>query len=196
MQNSELAEVLIDNLNDPSLNGQTGWVSIPGIDKMLFHLAKALDAAARAKYLAQATKNREKAAKDDVLVLEKFYIGMPAIDYVMISFEDKLSWTKELGAVIDWLDYRADMESSIEGKDWRTEWKIIDLSFDSKSRYKYFKIKGTADGLLEFAKKYCDKTAMIKDITINGKWWQYTDDEHGLKVFLNDESGYLNITSL
>lgn len=194
-KDSEFAEVLIDNLQDPSLKGSIGWVSIPGIDKMLFNLAKTLDAKARAKYLARAEENRKK-LDNDVLVLEKFYIGMPVIDYVMISLEDKQEWAKQPGAVIDWLDYRADMKTDISGQDWRTAWKIKDLSFDPKSRHKYFKVKGTREGLLEFAKKYCDKSATYKDITIDGNWWQYNDDEHGLKVFLNDNSGYLNITNL
>ena len=156
LKTSELAEALIDNIQDPSLEGTFGMVSTPGIDKMAFHLVRHLDATARTKYLARAKENREKAAKDGVLVLDKFYIGMPVIDYVVISFEDNHPWTKEAGAVIDWLDYRADMKTDISGKDWRTAWKIKDLAFEGKCRYKYFKVKGTVDGLFEFVKKYVD----------------------------------------
>ena len=197
IKSSELAEAIIDNVQGMSLSSYyRGWNQIPGLDDIVHKLASRLEPNTRAKYLAQATKNREKAAKDGVLVLEKFYIGMPVIDYVMISFEDKLSWTKEDGAVIDWLDHRADMKSSIEGKDWRTEWKIKNLSFVGKERYKYFKVKGTVDGLLEFAKKYMDKSASRKDITINGGWWQYTDEEHELKAQMNDDNGALFIEGI
>ena len=192
---SDFAEILIDNIQEPSLKKKFGWVDTEGIDGLLFYLAKHLDAKARAKYLARAEENR-KNVDNDVLVIEKFYIGMPVIDYVMISLEDKQEWAKQPGAVIDWLDYRADMKTDISGQDWRTAWKIKDLSFDPKSRHKYFKVKGTREGLLEFAKKYCDKSATYKDITIDGNWWQYNDDEHGLKVFLNDNSGFLNIQNL
>ena len=163
-------------------------------------LALQLDEKAKAPYLARAKENREKAAKDGVLILDKFYIGMPVIDYVLLSREDGQTWTKIKDPYDEsaekWLRGRVDTNTDVNGQDWRTAWKIEDLSFDPKSRHKYFKVKGTRDGLLEFAKKYCDKSATHKDITIDGNWWQYNDDEHGLKVFLNDNSGFLNITGL
>ena len=178
-----LAEILIDKMKK---------VGVSDGDRF-FYLAKLLDSNARAKHLARAKENREKAAKDGVPMLEKFYIGMPVIDYVMISLEDKQEWTKWDKPYYDWLKYRVDKKIDISGKDWKTEWKINDLSFDAKSRYKYFKVKVTVDGLFEFVKKYLDKSAQRKDITINGNWWQFTDDEHELKVGLNDENGVLNI---
>lgn len=49
------------------------------------------------------------------------------------------------------------------------------------------------DGFVEFLKKYVDKSATIKDITIEDGWWIYLDDPHGLKIALNDNNGALNI---
>ena len=194
IKSSKLAEVLLDHVNGLKLGtSYEGWDQILGLNYVLYDLASRLDDTTRAKYLARAKENREKAAKDGVLVLDKFYIGMPVIDYVMISFEDKHPWTKEAGAVIDWLNYRADMKTDITGKDWRTAWKIEDLSFEAKPRFKYFKVKGTLDGLLDFVHKYVNKSATIKDITLKNGWWVFTDEEHELKVSINENSGILNI---
>ncbi len=193
-----LAEALIDNVQNPQVQDSGLWIKF-AYDHFL-PCAMLLDDKARAKHLDRVKENREKAAKEGVLIFDRFYIGMPVIDYVMLSREDNQSWTKIENPYAEtaknWLCNRADMKTNIKGKDWKTAWKIGDLSFDPKSRYKYFKIKGTADGLLEFARKYCDKSATRKDITINNNWWQFTDEEHEIKVFLNDESGFLNITSL
>ena len=194
VKTSELAEILINNINNLSIDSYyEGWNQILGLNYILFDLAKKLDAKARSKYITKAMANREKAVKEGIFVIEKFYIGMPVIDYVMISIEDKHPWVKDKGAVIDWLNYRADMNADIKGKDWRTEWKINDLMFQAVPRYKYFAVKGTLEGLLAFTRKYLDKSAKIQDITLNNGWWLFTDEKNGLKVFLNEESGNLNI---
>ena len=194
LKNSKLAELILDNLTGLSLEGSSGWVSVPGLDKVVFHAAKALDANARAKYLKIADENLAAAKQDeDLLVVERYYVGMPVIDYVMRSFEEKHGWTKEAGAVVDRLDHYADMKTEISLDDWKKEWKIKYLVFTSKERSKIFKTKGTMDGFVEFLKKYVDKSATINDITVEGGWWIYLDDPHELKVSLNDNNGALNI---
>ena len=193
VKTSDLASALLDNMQGLSLEGRSGWVSVPGLDKVLFGLAQKLDSQARAKYLEIARANRE-AAKDDELVLaNKFYVNMPVIDYVMISLEENLAWTKEPGAVVDNLDSYADMKTGIDGKDWKKEWKIKSLLFRAKERHKYFKVKGTHDGLLEFLKKNVDDSATNRDITCQGNWWQYNDDAHELRISMNDKFGTLNV---
>ena len=183
-----LAAAIVDNAQNPYLL-RFAW-------HQFFPCMKLLDDKDRAKHLARAKENREKAAKEGVLLFDKFYLGMPVIDYVILALEDNHTWTKSEDAYEvwnDWLKYRADMETNISGKDWKTAWKIKDLSFDAKSRYKYFKVKGTVEGLFEFVKKYMDKSAQRTDITISGNWWLFTDEEHELKVGMNDENGILNI---
>jgi hypothetical protein len=85
VKTSELAEILINNINNLSIDSYyEGWNQILGLNDILFDLAKKLDAKARSKYIAKAMANREKAVKEGIFVIEKFYIGMPVIDYVMI----------------------------------------------------------------------------------------------------------------
>ena len=193
VKTSELAEYLIDHLEGVGLDRKVeGWNTIYGLADVIYSLAAQLDEAARKKYLAIAEKNREKAKKDGVAIFEKFYIGMPVLDFVIISCEDKLAWTSEPDKNSEMHTY-ADMKTDIAGKDWRQAWKIKKLIFMSKERYRYFKVKGTHDGLLQFVRKYMDAKAAFNDITINSGWWQYTDDEHGLTASLNDDNGVLNI---
>lgn len=194
LKNSKLAELILDNLTGLSLEGSSGWVSVPGLDKVVFHAVKALDANARVKYLKIADENLAAAKQDeDLLVVERYYVGMPVIDYVVRSFEEKHGWTKKAGAVVDCLDGYADMETEISLDNWKKEWKIKYLVFTSKERSKIFKTKGTMDGFVAFLKKYVDKSATINDITVEGGWWIYLDDPHELKVSLNDNNGALNI---
>lgn len=194
LKNSKLAELILDNLTGLSLEGSSGWVSVPGLDKVVFDTVKALDANARVKYLKIADENLAAAKQDeDILVVERYYVGMPVIDYVMRSFEEKHNWTKEAGAVVDCLDHYADMKTKISLDDWKKEWKIKSLVFTSKERSKIFKTKGTMEGFVEFLKKYVDKSATINDITVEGGWWIYLDDPHELKISLNDNNGALNI---
>lgn len=193
VKNSQLAELILDNLKGLSLKGSE-WESTPGLDAVVYHAAKALDPTARAKYLKIADVNLAVAKRDaDLLVFERYYIGMPVIDYVMRAFEEKHGWTKRDGAVVLCLDQYADMNTKISLDDWKNEWKIKYLVFPSKERSKIFKTKGTMDGFVEFLKKYVDKSATIKDITIEDGWWIYLDDPHGLKIALNDNNGALNI---
>lgn len=194
LKNSKLAELILDNLTGLSLEGSSGWVSVPGLDEVVFHAVKALDANARAKYLKIADENLAAAKQDeDLLVVERYYVGMPVIDYVVRSFEEKHNWTKEAGAVVDCLDHYADMKTKISLDDWKKEWKIKSLVFTSKERSKIFKTKGTMEGFVEFLKKYVDKSATVKDITVEDGWWIYLDDPHELKISLNDNNGALNI---
>lgn len=194
MKSSKLAELVLDNLKGLSLEGSSGWESIPGLDKVVYHAVKALDANARAKYLKIADDNLATAKQDeDILVVERYYVGMPVLDFVMRSFEERHGWTKEAGAVVDCLDYYADMKTEFSLDDWKKEWKIKCLVFMSKERSKIFKTKGTRDGFVEFLKKYVDKSVTFEDVTVQGRWWIYLDDPHELKVSLNDNNGALNI---
>lgn len=194
LKSSKLAELILDNLKGLSLEGSIGWETIPGLDDVLFHAAKALDATARAKYLKIADDNLAAAKQDeDLLVVERYYVGMPVIDYVMRAFQEKHGWTKEAGAVVDRLDEYADMKTEISLDAWKKEWKINYLVFTSKERSKIFKTKGAMEGFLDFIKKYVDESAKMADITIQGGWWIYLDDPHELKLSLNDQNGALNI---
>ena len=191
----ELASVLLDTVKDVLLEGSYTYGTMHStVDWFVFELVQKLDAKGRAKYLKAAKENLEAARKDNVILCDKFYVNMPVIDYVVISFEENLAWTQKPGAVIDYLDGYADMKTDISGKDWRKEWKIKRLVFIAKDRQKYFNVKGTREGLLDFVEKYIDKSASITDTTLSKTgWWQYNDDKHGLSVFVNDNSGVLEI---
>ena len=195
VKTSELASVLLDTVQDVLLEGSYTYGTMHStVDWFVFELVQKLDAKGRVKYLKAAKENLEAAKKDNVILCDKFYVNMPVIDYVVISFEENLAWTQKPGAVIDYLDGYADMKTDISEKDWRKEWKIKSLVFTSKDRQKYFNVKGTLEGLYDFVRKYIDKSAARSDITLsNTGWWQYNDDKHGLSVFLNDNSGVLEI---
>ena len=194
VKTSELASVLLDTVQDVLLEGSYTYGTMHStVDWFVFELVQKLDAKGRAKYLKVAKENLEAVKKDNVIFCDKFYVNMPVIDYVVISFEENLAWTQKPGAVIDYLDGYADMKTDISGKDWRKEWKIKRLVFTAKDRQKYFNVKGTLEGLYDFVRKYIDKSAARSDITIDEGWWQYNDDTHGLSVFLNDNSGVLQI---
>lgn len=185
IKNSKFAELLIENMKG---------LALCRLDVVMFHAAKKLDATTRAKYLKIADDNLAAAKQDeDLLVVERYYVGMPVIDYVMRSLEEKHGWTKDADKAVDKLNGYADMDTEISLDDWKKEWKIKYLVFTSKERSKIFKTKGTMDGFVEFLKKYVDKSATMKDITVEGGWWIYLDDPHELKMSLNDNNGALNI---
>ena len=193
LKDPELAEVFIDNLFPKYCKTRTSL----GSD--LFGAVARLDAKGREKYLKRARENLEKAKNDsDVVVFEKYYVGMPIMDCIMFSFEDQLDWVKRaLGDrnahwfFENWSS--AEDEELKKLKDWKSEWKVTELVFVAKDRQRCFKVKGTLEGFLTFIKKYIDKSAELGDITIDGGWWLYRDDEHERKIYLNDKTGVLNI---
>lgn len=193
-----LASAFLDTVKDVPLEGSFVQGTMNStVDWFVFELVSKLDADTRKKYVKAAKENLEKARRDNLVLCDKFYVNMPALDYVVMSFEESLAWTQEPGAVISYLRKYADMETPISGKDWRREWKIKRLVFTSKDRQRYFNVKGTLEGLYDFVRKYIDKSAARSDITLsNTGWWQYNDDKHGLSVFLNDNSGVLEIDRL
>lgn len=193
LKDSELAEVFIDNLRPKYSKTRTSL----GSD--LFGAVARLDAKGREKYLKRARENLEKAKNDsDVVIFEKYYVGMPIVDCIMFSFEDQLDWVKRaLGDrnahwfFENWSS--AEDEELKKWEDWKSEWKVTELVFVAKDRQRCFRVKGTLEGFLTFIKKYVDKSAELGDITIDGGWWLYRDDEHERKIYLNDKTGVLNI---
>lgn len=191
----QLAEVILDNLKGLPLKGDFSfaWGSTYGLTDWVFEAAKALDAAARAKYIKIADDNLAAAKQDeDILVVERYYVGMPVIDFVMRAFEEKHAWIKWKDPV-DYLVGYADLKTEVALDKWKQEWKIKTLVFPSKERAKIFKVKGTLEGFVDFLKKYVDKAATVNDVTIENDWWIYLDDPHGLKISLKDTNGALNI---
>lgn len=195
VKTSELAMLLLDNVKNVTMSSCYN-TNVRDVEHFVVDLVSKLDAKARAKYLKVAKENLEDAKKDNIIFGDKFYVNMPAIDYVVISFEENLEWLKnplDEENAAQYLWRCADMKTDISGKDWRKEWKINVLLFVAKDRQQCFNVKGTLEGLLDFVKKYIDKSATIRDITVNGGDWQFNDDEHGLAIFLNDKSGVLQI---
>ncbi len=191
LKDPELAEVFIDNLG-LSLQDYKTPMSL-GDD--LFGAVARLDAKGREKYLKNARENLEKAKKDpDIVVFEKYYVGMPIMDCIMFSLEDQLDWVKcsDPNRFFE-QQWASEDEDFGKWEDWKSEWKVRQLVFVAKDRQRCFKVKGTLKGLLTFIKKYIDKSAELGDITINDGWWLYRDDEHERKIYLNDKTGLLNI---
>lgn len=193
LKDPELAEIFIDNLRPK-------YSKTPmSLGHDLFGAVARLDAKGREKYLKRARENLEKAKNDpDVVVFEKYYVGMPIMDCLMFSFEDQLDWVKRtLGdGDTNWFFEKwssAEDEELGKWEDWKSEWKVTQLIFLAKDRQRCFKVKGTLEGLLTFIKKYIDKSAELGDITIDDGWWLYRDDEHERKIYLNDKTGVLNI---
>lgn len=195
VKTSELAMLLLDNVKNVTMSSCYN-TNVRDVEHFVVDLVSKLDAKARAKYLKVAKENLEDAKKDNIIFGDKFYVNMPAIDYAIISFEENLEWPKnplDEENAAQYLWRCADMKTDISGKDWRKEWKINVLLFGAKDRQKCFNVKGTLEGLIDFVRKYIDKSATIRDITINGGDWQFSDDKHGLAIFLNDKSGMLQI---
>lgn len=207
--NPELAEYLFDKLTFSSLkefeaeSGESvrlgcadcgGTISV-GLQatEILCKIIKQLGAAKKHKLLEIAEANIAH-AKTSTVVFEKFYIGMPLVDYIVQSDYLKMKW-------LNIKDYRVGNPISLAKRfrndsDLKNSITVESFEFDQKERYKIFKTEGDIKGILAFVQKYCKNDADVRDIQYDTNlWWRFTDDAHELKVFVHCRNGALKIES-
>lgn len=196
---SETAEYLLTHAKFNKLKEYTYWqfnatqtmTVKKQLAKIVWHLVNKLDKDARARLMKESVVHLN-AAKKDHVVFERFYIGMPMLDYLLITVAEGLTWWGDrdycMGRISDY--------SVLKDGDWRSAWTVSHFVFNQKERYRIFKTEGDLKGILAFVKKYCKKDADVRDIKYDTDlWWMFTDDAHELKVSVHSKNGALNIYS-
>ena len=208
--NPELADYLFDKLTFSSLKefetksgervclggcadcGGTIPISYQATE-ILCNIVKQLSATKKRNLLEIAEANIAR-AKTHTIVFEKFYIGMPLVDYIVLSDYLKMKW-------LNIKDYRVGNPISLSKRvgndsDLKKSITIGSFEFEEKERYKIFKTEGDIKGIMAFVQKYCKKDADVRDIQYDTDlWWRFTDNAHELKVFVHCRNGALKIES-
>lgn len=197
---SETAEYLLRHAKFNKLKKYSYWQSFVGsrevsvkeqLAKIVWHLVNQLDKNARERMLEESVVHLSSAKKDHV-VFEKFYIGMPLLDYLLITVSDGLTWWGDR----DYCAGNICSYSILREGDWRSSWTVSHFVFDQKERCRIFKTEGDLKGILAFVQKYCKRDADVRDLQLGTDlWWTFTDDAHKLKVSVHSKNGALNIYS-